>query len=103
LARPDIHRRSCPLAALRDPVQGLGGLFQYRSISWFHRELQKIDRSVPIVTETGQAADRRNSRLKSRAQIFDGPVRAENSTRYHGLEPSSGSDPEPPATIATSL
>jgi hypothetical protein len=35
-------------------------------------ESQRIDRSIPIVTETEQIADRRNSSLNSRAQISDG-------------------------------
>jgi hypothetical protein len=38
-------------------------------------ELQKIDRSLAIVLETEQTADRPNLCLKSRAQISDGPGR----------------------------
>jgi hypothetical protein len=35
----------------------------------------RIDQSIPIVTESGQITDRRNLRLKSRAQIPDGSAR----------------------------
>jgi len=62
---------------------------------------QKIDKSLPIVPEAELVADRRNSRLKSRAQISDGSGRrrfvvrrkvcAVRSTRYRGPERSSGS------------
>jgi hypothetical protein len=38
-------------------------------------EFQKIDRSMPIVAETEQIADRRNSCLESRAQFSDGSAR----------------------------
>jgi hypothetical protein len=34
--------------------------------------MSKIDRPTPIVAETEKIAARRNSRLKSTAQIFDG-------------------------------
>ena len=36
---------------------------------------RKIDRLMPIVAETEQIADRRNSPLNSRPQISDGSVR----------------------------
>jgi hypothetical protein len=36
------------------------------------QDFGKIDRSMPIVAETKQTAGRRNSRLKSRAQVSDG-------------------------------
>ena len=57
---------------------------------------------MSIVAETEQIADRRNSRLESRAQIFDGSARRfffprekmfyVKSTGYDRLEPSSGND-----------
>jgi hypothetical protein len=36
------------------------------------RKIPRIDQSIPIVAETEQIADRRNSLLKSRGRIFDG-------------------------------
>jgi hypothetical protein len=36
---------------------------------------QRIDQSMPIVAETDQITNRRNSLLKSRVQISDGSVR----------------------------
>jgi hypothetical protein len=41
---------------------------------------EKIDRSMPIVLETEQIADRRNSSLNSRAQISDG-----SGIRFFGM------------------
>jgi hypothetical protein len=38
-------------------------------------EFEKIDQLMPIVAETEQIADRRNSPLKSRARNFDGSGR----------------------------
>lgn len=68
--------------------------------------LQKIGQSIPIVAETEQIADRRNSSLNSRAQNSDGSARrffvgrrkisAAKSACYHGLKQWSGSDPHAP-------
>jgi hypothetical protein len=53
----------------------------------------KIDQSMPIVAETEQVANRRNSHLKSRVRISDGSrsrffalgkkICAKKSARYH--------------------
>jgi hypothetical protein len=48
------------------------GLFPWRVSFACLMSLRKIDRSFPIVAETEQIANGRNSCLKSRAQIFDG-------------------------------
>jgi hypothetical protein len=40
--------------------------------AWLSAETSKIDRSIPIVAETEQIPNRRNSALNSRAQISDG-------------------------------
>jgi hypothetical protein len=62
----------------------------------------RIDRSMPIVAETEQITDRRNSYLESRARISDGPgrrffvMRSKNyivrSRLRHRSEQSSGSE-----------
>jgi hypothetical protein len=69
---------------------------------FFHTGFRKIDGSIPIVAETEQIADRRNSPLNSRSQISDGSgarcsaahgkICAEKSVRYHDLKSSSGSE-----------
>jgi hypothetical protein len=59
--------RTCP--SLTD------GLFCTKPMTSFPLEISKIGRSMPIVAETEQIADRRNSPLNSRAQFFDGSER----------------------------
>jgi hypothetical protein len=48
------------------------GNCRYGSVGGRQKE---IDRLIPIVAETEQIVDRRNRRLKSRAQISDGSAR----------------------------
>jgi hypothetical protein len=49
------------------------GLFGKLETPLLRRTPRKIDRSMPIVAETEQIAERRNSPLNSRARISDGP------------------------------
>jgi hypothetical protein len=48
------------------------GIFQRHVTPAAIDEVKKTDRSIPIVSETEQIGDCRNSPLKSRAQISDG-------------------------------
>jgi hypothetical protein len=50
-------------------------VFWAKLVMPFSREISKIHPSMPIAAETEQIADRRNSPLKSRAQISDGSPR----------------------------
>jgi hypothetical protein len=61
-------------------------VFFHRSDSAYHSPgFKKIDRSMLIVAETEQIADRRNSLLKSRVQIFDGSGRRFFTVRRKNL------------------
>src|SRR3981081_2721022 len=79
------------------------------TVSWakletplLRRTPRKIDRSISIVCETEQIADRRNSPLNSRARTYDGSgirffvvsgkICFEGLMRCHASEQSSGSD-----------
>jgi hypothetical protein len=48
------------------------GIFCDDPVASLSAETSKIDRSTPIVAETEQIPNRRNSPLNSRAQISDG-------------------------------
>jgi hypothetical protein len=54
---------------------GPDGLFAASARAASIRQIFKIDQLMPIVAEGEQIADRQNSYLKSRAQIFDGSGR----------------------------
>jgi hypothetical protein len=49
--------------------------FARRDDTVLHWDSGEIDQSIPIVAETEHIPNRRNSRLKSRAQISDGSAR----------------------------
>lgn len=48
------------------------GVFRVGPMTLFSPETLKIERSLPIMVETEQIPNRRNSLLKSKAQISDG-------------------------------
>jgi hypothetical protein len=56
-------------------LAGADGIFVAIQSQSFFREMSKIDRSMPIVAETQQILNRRNSPLNSRAEISDGSGR----------------------------
>jgi len=56
-------------------VPSADGLFSQRQLALHARCIRKIDRLMPIVAGTGRLENRGNSRLKSRAKIFDGSWR----------------------------
>jgi hypothetical protein len=72
------------------------GIFPAAQIGTCRMATSMIDQSMPIVAETEQIAERRNSPLNSRAQISDGSGRrffivcrkncARNSTCYDHLK-----------------
>jgi hypothetical protein len=51
------------------------GLFSAKRIAPLSPQISEIDQLMPIVAETEQIPNRRNSPLNSRAQISDGPRR----------------------------
>jgi hypothetical protein len=78
------------------------GIFSAKRDACALNEFKKIDRSIPIVSETEKILNRRILPLKSKAQISDGSgarcssvrkkICAAISTRYHGSKQLSGSD-----------
>jgi hypothetical protein len=63
------------MAARAVDHKGLTIFFFAKPARLFSLETSKIDRLMPIVSETRKIADRRNPPLNSRAQISDGSVR----------------------------
>ncbi len=69
---------SAARASDRCSLSGVGEVtvfFSRRQLVPYARCIRKIDRLMPIVAGTGRFENRGNSRLKSRAQIFDGSWR----------------------------
>jgi hypothetical protein len=56
-----------------------------RLVTPLSRKISRIEQTVPIVAEIEQVADRRNSLLKSRAEISDGLARRFSVVRRKNL------------------